>query len=249
MNTILPPLDDAAEELRALAAAASPTVHARPDLARVVLDRATRKRRARRLGKATAGVTGGIVVLTTLAAGTLLGLADHFTVTQPSTAMESTVHMGEHVVFNKKVSPSRGDVTLAHLTRDGREFDSMLRVVALPGDTIGCPAGPTGRCDAVIVNGTPLAEHYLGATVTEPFPTSTIPAQMTFLLGDNRPSAVDSRLLGPVKLADTSGVAVQIKDSEGTTRAVPGAPTHGEPGDRDNIDPPGPVPPAEAVPG
>jgi signal peptidase I len=248
MNTILPPLDDAAEKLRALAAAAAPTVHARPDLARVVLDRAHRKRRVRRLVKATAGVTGGIAVLTTLAAGTLLGLADNFTVTQPSTAMESTVHTGELVVFNKKLSPTRGDVTLAHLTRDGREFDSMLRVVALPGDTIGCPAGPTGQCEAVIVNGKPLAEHYLGATVTDPFPTSTIPAQMTFLLGDNRSVAVDSRLLGPVKLADTSGVAIQIKNHEGQARAVPGASTHGEPGERDNIDPPGPVPPAEVVP-
>jgi signal peptidase I len=251
MNETLPSLDDAAEKLRMLAAAASPTVRARPDLARVVLDRARRKRRGRRLRQAAAGVGVGVVALTTLAAATVLGRADYFTVTQPSTAMESTVHVGERVVFSKKLSPARGDVILVHLTWDGREFDSMLRVVALSGDTIGCPAGPTGRCEAVVVNGRPLAEHYLGETVTDPFPTSTIPANMMFLLGDNRPVAIDSRVIGPVGLADVAGVAVQIKDRDGQARAVPGAPAHGGPGDRDNVDPAGPVPPAgetEAVP-
>lgn len=251
MNKVLPSLDDAAEELRMLAAAASPTVHARPDLARMVLDRARRKRRGRRLRKAATGVGAGVVVLTTLAAATVLGRADHFTVTQPSTAMESTVRVGERVVFSKKLPPARGDVILVHLTWDGRDFDSMLRVVALPGDTIGCPAGPTGRCEAVVVNGTPLAEHYLDATVTDPFPTSTVPAHRIFLLGDNRPAANDSRVIGPVALADMTGVAVKIKGRDGQTRAVPGAPAHGGPRDRDNVDPPGPVPPAaetEAVP-
>jgi signal peptidase I len=247
MNKILPSPDDAAENLRMLATAAAPTVHARPDLARVVLGRARRQRRARRLRKAAASVGGGVVVLTTLAAATLLGRSDYFTVTQPSTAMEPTVHVGERVVFNKKLSPARGDVVLVHLVRDGDEYDSMMRVVALPGDTVGCPAGPSGRCEAVVVNGTPVAEHYLGATVTGPFPTSTVPAHTIFLLGDNRPAANDSRVLGPVGLADMGGVALQIKDQDGQVRAIPGAPAHGGPGDRDNVDPAGPVPPAEVT--
>jgi signal peptidase I len=251
MNTLQPSLDDAAAELRLLATVAAPTVHARLDLAPVVLRRARRQRRGWRLRKVAAGVGGGVVVLTTLAAATLLGQSDYFTVTQPSAVMKSTVYVGERVVFSKKLSPARGDVVIVHLVRDGREYDSMLRVVALPGDTIGCPAGPTGRCEALVVNGTPVPEPYLGATVTDPFPTSTVPARRIFLLGDNRPVANDSRVLGPVGLADVTGVAVQIKDRDGRARAVPGAPAHGGPGDRDNVDPAGPVPPAgatEAVP-
>ncbi len=242
MNSPLPSLDDAAEDLRRLAAVAAPAVRARSDLARVVLERARRQRRGQRARRAAAGVGGGVVVLATLAAATVLGRSDHFTVTQPSTAMESTVRVGEDVIFNKKLSPARGDVVLVHLAHDGREFDSVLRVVALPGDTVGCPAGPSGRCDAIVVNGTPVPQPYLDAT--DPFSSSTVPAHMVFLLGDNRSVANDSRAMGPVRIADVAGVAVRIVDRDGRARAVPGAPRHGGPGDRDNVDPASPVPPA-----
>ncbi|GAA2629165.1 hypothetical protein GCM10010399_71100 [Dactylosporangium fulvum] len=243
MNTIMHSPHSPAEKLRRLATAAAPTARAQPDLARIVLDRAHRQRRTRRLGKTAAGVGSGLVVLTTLAAATLLGRSDYVTVTQPSTAMESTVRVGERVVLNKKLPPARGDVVIVHLARDGHTYDAMLRVVALSGDTIGCPAGPTGRCATIVVNGTPVPEPYLGATATDPFPTSTVPDHMIFLLGDNRAVANDSRFIGPVRFTDIGGVAVQIKDRNGQVRAVPGAPTHPGPGDTDNVDPAGQVPP------
>jgi signal peptidase I len=239
-------LDAAAERLHTIATAAAPAVRARPDLAQVVLRRAHRQRRARRLGKAAAGMGAGLVVLTTVAAANLLGNSDYFTVTQPSYAMESTIHLEDRVVFDKTLSPDRGDVVTVHLVRDGDAYDSMYRVAALAGDTIGCPAGPAGRCEAVVVNGTAMREPY--ATVTEPFPISTVPEGMVFLLGDNREVARDSRFIGPVRLADVRGVAVRIQDHGGESRAVPGAPAHPGPGNRDNVDPAGPVPPAHATP-
>ncbi|SCG47723.1 signal peptidase I [Micromonospora halophytica] len=244
MNKILPSLDDAAEELRRLATAAEPAIHARPGLARSILDLARSHRRTRRLGTAAASVGGGFVVLATLAAATLLGQAEYFTLTQPSTNMESTVRMGERVVFSKNLSPARGDVVVVRLVDNGHEYDSIMRVVALAGDTIGCPADATGRCEAIAVNGVTMPEDYLGTTVTDPFPTSTVPAHMIFVLGDNRPQANDSRSIGPVKLADVTGVAINIRNRDGQTRAVPGAPAHDGPGDRDNVDPAPPVPPA-----
>jgi signal peptidase I len=201
----------------------------------------------RRLRRAAIGGGSGLVVLSTLAAATLLGRSDYFTVTQPSAVMESTVHIGDRVVFNRQLSPARGDVVQVHLVDDeGHEYDSILRVVGLPGDAVGCPAGPDGRCDAVVVNGAPVAELYLGAAVTEPFATRAVPPNMLFLMGDNRAAANDSRFIGPVKFADVTGVAVQIKGRDGQARAVPGAPAHAGPGDRDNVDPAGPVPPARA---
>lgn len=233
---------DTADELRRLAAAAAPAVTARPDLARVVLDRARRQRRVRRLRNSTIGAAGGIVVLTALAAAAVLGRSDFVTVTQPSTAMEPTVRVGERVVFNKKLSPARGDVVNVRVDRGGDEYDVLLRVLALPGDTVGCPAGPSGRCAAVVVNGTPVPEPYLGAALTDPFPTSTVPAHRMFLLGDNRAAASDSRYIGPVEVAGATGVAVQIKDPAGQARPVPGAPARGLPGEKDNVDPAGPVP-------
>lgn len=244
MNTILSSPDAAAERLRIIAAAAAPTVHARPDLARLVLRRARRQRRVRRWGGAAVGVGGGLAVLTTLAAATVFGRSDYVTVTEPSAAMESTVHVGERVVLNKKLAPARGDIVVVHLARDGQEYDAILRVVAVGGDTIGCPAGPTGRCDAVVVNGNRVPEPYLDAAATEPFPTSTVPEHTIFLLGDNRAAANDSRFIGPVRLADLTGVAVQLEDRNGKVRTVPGAPAHQGPGDRDNVDPAGQVPPA-----
>jgi signal peptidase I len=237
---------DAAERLREIAAAAAPAVRARPDLAQAVLARARRQRRARRFGKAAAGVGGGIVVLTTLAAANLLGRSDYFTVTQPSSAMESTIHLEDRVVFDKTLSPARGDVVMVHLVRDGDEYDAIYRVAALPGDTISCPAGPTGRCEAIVVNGTAVPEPY--ATVTQPFPTRRVPEGMIFLLGDNREVARDSRSIGPVRLTDVRGVVVRIRDHVGRTRPVPGAPAHPGPGDRDNVEPAGTAPPANATP-
>jgi signal peptidase I len=235
---------DTADELRRLAAAAAPAVTARPDLARMVLDRAGRQRRVRRLRNAAVGAGGGIVVLTTLAAAAVLGRSEFVTIAQPSTAMGSTVQVGERVVLNKKLSPVRGDIVNVHVDRGGTEYDVLLRVLALPGDTVTCPAGPAGRCEAVVVNGTPVPEPYLGAAGTDPFPVSTVPKHKMFLLGDNRAAASDSRYIGPVDQGDVTGVAVQIKDPAGKVRAVPGAPARGLPGDQDNVDPAGPVPPA-----
>jgi signal peptidase I len=237
--------DDTAGELRRLAAVAAPTVAVRSDLARVVLGRALRQQRRRRLRNAALVAGGGVAVVATLAAGAVLGRSDYFTVTEPSPAMEPTVRVTEDVVFNKKLAPVRGDIVAVHLVREGAEYDAMFRVVALAGDTVGCPAGPSGRCAALVVNGVPVPEPYLGKVSTDPFPVGTVPAEKMFLLGDKRDQARDSRHIGPVDLDDVTGVAVQIKDqSTGKVRAVPGAPVRGLPGGQDNVDPAGPVPPA-----
>ncbi|HEX5598593.1 MAG TPA: signal peptidase I [Micromonosporaceae bacterium] len=243
MSSLLAP-DDAAAELRQLALAAAPAVRARPDLARVVLTISRRERRSQRRRKVMVGI-GGLLVLATMAATNLLGRSDYFTVTQPSGAMEPTVQMGERVVFSKGLAPTRADVVLVHLIRDGQDYQAMMRIVALAGETVGCPAGPAGHCEALVVGGAPVPEHYLDTTVMEPFPTTLVPAETVFLLGDNRSVARDSRWIGPVRVADIVGVAVQIRAVDGKTRAVPGAPAHRGPSSRDNVDPASPVPPPE----
>ncbi len=240
--------DATAERLRTIAAAAAPAVRARTDLAETVLRRARVQRRRRRLAKAAVGAGGGLVVLTTLAAANLLGRSDYFTVIQPSGSMKPVVQIGQPVVFNKALSPARSDVVYVHLIRDGDEYDAMMRVAAVAGDTIGCPAGPSGHCDAIVLNGTVRVEPYLGEAVMEPFPTSTVPAGAIFLLGDDREAARDSRYIGPVNLADVQGVAVRLRGPDGQSWRVPGAPAHPGPGGRDDVDPAGPLPPAKAVP-
>lgn len=244
MTEMQPSLEDAIAGLRALALAAAPATHARPDLARTVLDRSRREVRRRRIVTVSASLGGGLAVLATVAAATLLGRGEYFTVIEPSTAMRPTVQVGEQVVFDRTLRPARGDVVLVHLAVDGRQYDSVARVVALPGDSVGCPADRNGRCDAIVVNGTPMPEPYLAGTTTDPFPTRSLPAGMVFLLGDNRTVANDSRRIGPVSLSEVGGVAVRIKSADGRVRAIPGAPPHRGPGDHDDPDPAGPVPSA-----
>jgi signal peptidase I len=245
MSTLTDPaLDETATRLRALAAAAAPTAVARPDLARLVLDRAGRARWARRWLMAASCL--GIAAV---AAGMLAGRSPYFTVIEPSTAMQPTVGVGEGVVFDRSLVPERGDVVLVRLEAEGHPYDSMLRVVGLGGDRVGCPEVKPGRCDAVVVNGSAVPEPFLPAGATAPFPMSTVPAGTLFLLGDNRAVAVDSRLFGPVPATRVAGVGLEVVGLDGATRAIAGAPVHRRPGDGDNVDPPGRVPPGREAPG
>jgi signal peptidase I len=93
--------------------------------------------------------------------------------------------------------PRQNEVVVVHaaVTEDGkvvpdkdaRDRELVLRVAALPGDTI------EGRAGTVFVN-----DEKLDDIVTKPFPERTVPNEQYFLLGDNRSAAVDSRTFGPV---------------------------------------------------
>jgi signal peptidase I len=246
MSTMTDPaLDETATRLRALARAAAPTAVARSDLARLVLDRAVRVRWRKRWLVAA----GGLAVAAAVAAGMLAGRSPYLTVIEPSTAMQPSILVGEGVVFDRSLVPARGDVVLVRLEAEGHPYDSMLRVVGLGGDRVGCPEVEPGRCDAVVVNGSAVPEPFLPAGATAPFPMSTVPAGALFLLGDNRAVAVDSRVFGPVPATRVAGVGIEVVGLDGATRAIAGAPAHRRPGDGDNVDPPGRVPPAREAPG
>jgi signal peptidase I len=237
--------DPTLEVIRALAETAAPTVRARDDLAEVVLRRARRRRRVRAV---TLALGGGLAVTVAAAAAVLPGRGSYYSTIQPSAVMAPTVEAGERVVFGRELEPARGDVVEAEVTTAGRAHATILRVVGLPGDTVACPADLVGRCRGVVVNGVRLAERYVAETA--PFAPVTVPADTLFLLGDARDIAHDSRLRGPVPADAVRGVAVQIVDTHGTIRAVPGAPPHRGPNGEDVVDGPGTIPPAfECDPG
>lgn len=239
-NSVLPREEDVAAALRTLSDSAATAVRAPTGLALTVLRRARRRRILRRTA---AGVGTGVVVLSSVAAFGL-GRSDYFTITQPSDAMKPTVQVKEGVVFSKVLDPGLGDLVYARVTVDGTGFDMISRVMAQSGDAIACPAKADGACDAVVVNGEPVADPYLEELATKPFPLTVVPDGDVFLLGDNRAVANDSRSIGVVPVEDINGVAVQILDDEGHARAVPGAPSHAQPGDSDSVDPADRVPPA-----
>ncbi len=239
MGEVLMSRAEAAERLRLLSEAASAAVRAPDDLAASVLSRARRRKGVRR---AAWGLGAGLTVLASVAAFNV-GHGDYFTVRQPSVAMAPTVAVAEQVVFSKGATPQPGDVIAAHVSDDGADFDLISRVVAGPGDTVSCPGGVDGRCDDVLVNGAPIANPYLRALVTDPFPRTTVPDAAVFVLGDARHIANDSRNLGPVPLDAVQGVAVAIVSSDGEQRSVPGAPQRPAPDDDQVVDPADPPPP------
>ena len=213
-----------------------------PTLARDVLARADTGRSPRTRHMLIAAT----VVLGVLVAATVPGRNPLATVTQPSAAMEPTVAPGERVMYDRELQPQHGDVVLATVHHRGRTFDTLLRVVAVGGETVACPPAPGGLCDALVVNGTPAEESYLDGVRMAPFPAVSVAPGQYFLLGDNRGNAVDSRITGPISSEEISGVALHVLDATGARRSIPGAPERPE--SREGIaDPPEPVQPAPAV--
>jgi signal peptidase I len=244
MNGELLTHDDVIDELQALAAAAAPTIRARPDLARVVLDRSKATSRRRRTRRAGIVVGGGLLVLAT-AAATRPGSGTHFAVLEPSESMAPTVQVEDQVTFSKTLAPQRGDLVHFSVRIDGADFNMTKRVVALGGDEIACPARSDGRCEALVVNGRPVAEPFLGTMVMGPFAPVRVPDASAFVMGDNRGRSNDSRHYGSIPLQDISGVGVRIT-SHGQSRPVPGAAAHPEP--TGGVDPADRPPPAASSP-
>jgi signal peptidase I len=118
-------------------------------------------------------------------------------------SMEPNLHDGEYVLIDK-ISyrlrpPERGDVIV--FQRQGNERDYIKRIIGLPGDTVQIAAGQ------VLVNGTPLAEPYLGQAMHSDMPLRQIEADRFFVMGDNRNNSSDSRSFGSVSAQDIIGRA------------------------------------------
>jgi signal peptidase I len=150
----------------------------------------------------------------------------------PAQSMAPGILRGDRVLLNKAIykikAPERGDVVI-FLNPDDRRLFFMKRIVALPGDTIEI------RDNKVLINDQPLAytrpasgpalnfdpgstiqalaevNHGRGYPILidggQPvnIPKTNIPHGTCFVLGDNRNQSKDSRIFGPIPLADVKG--------------------------------------------
>ncbi len=112
-------------------------------------------------------------------------------------SMEPNYEDHEYLIIDELTyrfnDPKRGEVVVFRYPNDPSQY-FIKRVIGLPGDAINIQES------GVLVNGKLLDESaYLDATVqTSGSVEVTLGQDEYFLMGDNRPSSLDSRIFGPV---------------------------------------------------
>ena len=116
--------------------------------------------------------------------------------------LEGPIRSGEIVVF-------RASRSLPCTVVGGRASDLVLRVVALPGDTIWSVG------DTIFIDGRPLSERgwynpRSGQVGSRPIPSTTLVQNQYYVLGDNRSGSCDSRVFGPISGSSIVGEGIAI---------------------------------------
>ena len=123
-------------------------------------------------------------------------------------SMAPALHSGDRVLVTRGYAvPQAGDiVAFALVGPDGGEDPLIKRVVAVPGDQVEMVG------DIVYVNGelSEVAPTAFVGTEAGSRIQLTVPAGTVYVLGDNRPYALDSREIGPVPLEAIEGKGVAI---------------------------------------
>ncbi|MFF9866811.1 signal peptidase I [Streptomyces sp. NPDC013953] len=144
-----------------------------------------------RLGSALSGLAVAVGCVLFLG-GFVWGAVQYQPYTVPTNSMSPTVVSGDRVLAQRidDAEVRRGDVVIFKDASWG-DLPMIKRVVGVGGDKVAC-CGADGR---LAVNGTPIAEPYLGSQGPASTPFSvTVPEGRIFLLGDERMSSQDSRV-------------------------------------------------------
>ena len=116
------------------------------------------------------------------------------------TTMDPAVKEGDLAIYYRlQKNYSKNDVIIVNYNGEPQ----IRRVVAIPGDTVDMDER------GLVINGYSQIENEI-YTRTEPYVDGitfpiTLAQDEVFVLGDNRPKAVDSRMYGAVKISATKG--------------------------------------------
>ncbi len=101
--------------------------------------------------------------------------------------------------------PKRGEICVFRYPNDPSQF-FIKRIIGLPGETIDISGG---RVTVTTLDGKTVAldeSSYLASSVvTAGEKTVTLGTEEYFVMGDNRPNSLDSRIFGPVPRANIVG--------------------------------------------
>lgn len=184
--------------------------------------RPDRRRRPRRHGPLLAKVAI-LLAVAALAAWLLQAfVVQPFSV--PGQAMTPTLQAGDRI-FVVKSGPLKGPIHSGQIVVfrppqflpcrvAGSGSDLVLRVVALPGQTIW------SIDRTIFVDGRPLSERgwydpRFGQVGSRPIPSTTLARNQYFVMGDNRSAACDSRVFGPIPKSSIVGAAIAIVARQG----------------------------------
>lgn len=120
-------------------------------------------------------------------------------------SMDPDFHNGEYVLVNKAAylfgPPQRGDVVVFNYPLDPHTV-FIKRIIGVPGDTVHTTA------TSVIVDGYQLSEPYISAAYNYDDQTWKLGPNQFFVMGDNRPNSLDSRIWGPLNKSYIIGKVV-----------------------------------------
>lgn len=129
-------------------------------------------------------------------------------------SMTSTLHTGDRVLVNKLSyrlhDPNRGDVVVLKTLESADERDLIKRVIGLPGETVEY------RDCVLLIDGVVLIEPYLDPEIVTASncgpaqPSTVVPDDSVFVMGDNRPGSKDSRVLQAIPYDDLIGRAFVV---------------------------------------
>lgn len=130
----------------------------------------------------------------------------------PSGSMIPTLIETDHLFVNKSVyrfiEPKRADIIVFSYPKGPRR-DFIKRAIAFDGEEIAI------KNKLVYINGKPISEPYAIYTPGQIFerdnyPTTVIPKNAFFMMGDNRDNSSDSRFWGFVRKKSIKGQALVI---------------------------------------
>lgn len=140
----------------------------------------------------------------------------------PSSSMEPTLLVGDHILVNKFIygiripligkrlvtfaQPRRGDVIVFVFPRD-RSKDYIKRVIGLPGERLEIKERKIYIDDRPIDDPWGVYSEW-GPSLRDNFGPITVPEGCLFVMGDNRDNSEDSRYWGFVPIDDVLGKAV-----------------------------------------
>jgi signal peptidase I len=127
----------------------------------------------------------------------------------PTGSMIPTIMPNDRVLAVKFIyrisDPKPGDIVVFHPS-NGDTRDYIKRVIAVGGQTVRIKDG------LVYVDGKPLKESYLSEEYFDSGSLDEIrvPDGYVFVMGDNRPNSLDSRVFGPIPEDKIIGKAILI---------------------------------------